>query len=101
ISNCCANIFEPSVPCLGTPAELRRLFRQGTHEAVVLTFISMHRMCRYGPPPAAQCRARADLDLPAHAVAAGRVQLPASAALLGLWRGSDRRFGVVGGGGRS
>ncbi len=46
--------------------------------------------------PAAQCRARHDLDLPAHAVAAGRLQLPPSADLFGLWRRSDRAFRTVG-----
>src|ERR1700694_5596139 len=49
-----------------------------------------------GAAPAAQCRACDDLDLPAHAVAAGRVQLPASADLLGLWRRGDRAFRAVG-----
>ena len=46
--------------------------------------------------PAAQCRPRADLDLPAHAVAAGRLQLPAPADLLGLWRRGDRTVRTVG-----
>ena len=45
---------------------------------------------------AAQCRPRADLDLPAHAVAAGRLQLPPSADLLGLWRRGDRALRAVG-----
>src|ERR1700730_12376337 len=49
-----------------------------------------------GAAPAAQCRACDDLDLPAHAVAAGRLQLPASADLLGLWRRGDRAFRAVG-----
>src|ERR1700692_3653442 len=49
-----------------------------------------------GAAPAAQGRACDDLDLPAHAVAAGRVQLPSSADLLGLWRRGDRAFRPVG-----
>src|SRR5947209_5899961 len=49
-----------------------------------------------GWPPAAQCRSRHDLDLPAHIVAAGRLQLPPSADLLGLRRRSDRAFRTVG-----
>ena len=56
----------------------------------------MHGLCQHGPSSAAQRRARADLDLPAHAVAAGRLQLPASADLLGLWRRSDRTVRIVG-----
>ena len=43
-----------------------------------------------GPSPAAQCRTRTDLALPPYAVATGRLQLPASADLLGLWRRGDR-----------
>src|SRR5882757_4523979 len=56
----------------------------------------MPALRRLDPTAAAQCRARPDLDLPAHAVAAGRLQLPASADLLGLWRRSDRAVRTVG-----
>src|SRR6267154_3638923 len=45
---------------------------------------------------AAQCRTRDDLALPAHAVAAGRLQLPPSADLLGLRRRGDRAFRTMG-----
>src|SRR5258708_4875373 len=45
---------------------------------------------------AAQCRTRDDLALPAHAVAAGRLQLPPSADLLGLRRRGDRALRTVG-----
>ena len=55
-----------------------------------------HRLCQHYPSSAAQCRSRADLALSAHAVAAGRLQLPASADLLGLWRRGDRTFRIVG-----
>src|SRR5882757_4669242 len=56
----------------------------------------MPALRRLDPTAAAQCRARPDLDLPAHAVAAGRLQLQASADLLGLWRRSDRTLRTVG-----
>src|SRR5476651_613094 len=59
-------------------------------------FIALLRLRRRDTAPAAQCRARDDLDLPAHAVTAGRLQLPPSADLLGLWRRSDRAFRPVG-----
>ena len=58
--------------------------------------LSMHGLCRDGPSPAAQCRTRADLALPPHAVATGRLQLPPSADLLGLWRRGDRAIRIVG-----
>src|ERR1700731_4762807 len=49
-----------------------------------------------GAAPAALRRACDDLDLPAHAVAAGGLQLPGSADLLGLWRRGDRALWAVG-----
>jgi hypothetical protein len=45
---------------------------------------------------AATGRPRDNLALSAHALAAGRLQLPASADLLGLRRRSDRAFWIVG-----
>ena len=45
---------------------------------------------------AARSRPRADLAVSAHAVTAGRLQLPASADLLGVWRRGDRAFRTVG-----
>src|SRR5882757_1282438 len=57
---------------------------------------ALSRLRRCGATAAAQCRARHDLDLPAHAVAAGRLQLPPSADLFGLWRRGDRALRVVG-----
>lgn len=56
----------------------------------------MHGMCQHCAAAAAQCRPRIDLDLSAHAVAAGRLQLPTSADLLGLWRRGDRTFWIMG-----
>src|SRR6476660_9963103 len=56
----------------------------------------MHGLCHNSPSPAAQCRTRTDLDLPPHAVAAGWLQLPAPADLLGLWRRGDRAIWIVG-----
>src|SRR5882762_3228941 len=56
----------------------------------------MPALRRRGPTAAAQSRARRDLDLPPHAVAAGRLQLPPSADLLGLWRRGDRALWTMG-----
>ena len=95
ISKCGVNICEYSVPRFGTPARLRRHLG-AAHEAFIHALITMHRVCHDGPAAAAQCRSRADLDLPAHAVAAGRLQLPASADLLGLRRRSHRTLRPVG-----
>ena len=53
-------------------------------------------LCRNGFANSAQCGTRDDLALPAHAVAAGRLQLPSPADLLGLWRRGDRAFRAVG-----
>src|SRR4051812_35428416 len=56
----------------------------------------MHGLCHDGPATTAQRRSRTDLDLPAYAVAVGRLQLPASADLLGVWRRSHRTLRTVG-----
>jgi hypothetical protein len=69
---------------------------QIAHEAIIAGFTALSRLRRRGASSAPQCRAGNDLDLPAHAVAAGRVQLPPSADLLGLWRRGDRTVRVVG-----
>src|SRR5260370_22148155 len=66
--------------------------QHSAHEAFTFPFIALFRLRRRGATPAAQCGARDDLDLPAHAVAAGRLQLPSSADLFGLWRRGDRTF---------
>src|SRR5664279_3158567 len=58
--------------------------------------MAVPRLRRRGATPAAQCGPRHDLDLPAHAVTSGRLQLPPSADLFGLWRRSDRAFRAVG-----
>ncbi len=70
--------------------------QHSAHEAFTLTFIALSRLRRRGATPAAQCGARDDLDLPAHPVAAGRLQLPSFADLFGLWRRGDRAFRAVG-----
>jgi len=51
-----------------------------------------------GPSPASQCRTRIDLALPPYAVASGRLQLPASADVLGLWGRGDRAVWMWAGG---
>src|SRR5713226_6121780 len=51
---------------------------------------------RDGFANSAPCGTRDDLALPAHAVTAGRLQLPSPADLLGLWRRGDRAFRIVG-----
>src|SRR3984893_7716522 len=66
------------------------------HEALIVP-LARPRLHRPDSAPSAQCRPRADLDLPAHAVAAGRLQLPALADLLGLWRRGHRAVRAVGG----
>jgi hypothetical protein len=58
--------------------------------------MAVSRLRRNGATAAAQCGPCHDLDLPAHAVATGRLQLPSSADLFGLWRRSDRAFRTVG-----
>jgi hypothetical protein len=59
-------------------------------------YFPLSRLCRRRAAPAAQCRARHDLDLPAHAVAVGWLQLPSSSDLFGLWRRGDRAFRIMG-----
>ena len=59
-------------------------------------FFPLSRLRRRRTAPAAQCRARRDLDLPPHAVTAGRLQLPSSTDLFGLWRRGDRAFRIMG-----
>ena len=54
------------------------------------------RLRQRGAAAAAQCRARRELALPGHAVAAGRLQLPPFADLFGLRRRGDRAFRPVG-----
>src|SRR5438876_11043581 len=51
---------------------------------------------RRNATPASQCRTRVDLDLPAHPVASGWLQLSALADLLGLCRRGDRTVWAVG-----
>jgi hypothetical protein len=58
--------------------------------------MAVPRLRRRGATPAAQCGPCRDLDLSAHAVTAGRLQLPPSAELFGVWRRSDRAFRPVG-----
>jgi len=57
---------------------------------------ALSRLRRDVSATSAQRRARADLDLPANAVAAGRLQLPSSADLFSLWRRGDRAFWALG-----
>ena len=57
---------------------------------------ALSRLRRRGATPAAQRRTRDDLDLSPHVVAAGRLQLPTSADLLGLRRRGDRAFWIMG-----
>src|SRR5213078_146690 len=66
--------------------------QQAAHEAVIV----LSRLYRRDATPAAQCRAGVDLDLPAYPVAAGRLQLPTPADLLGLCRRGDRALWAVG-----
>jgi hypothetical protein len=76
----------------GNRANPRPRVQHAAHEA----FIVLSRLHRRDAAPASQCRARVDLDLPAHPVAAGWLQLPALADLLGLCRRGDRALWAVG-----
>jgi hypothetical protein len=77
-------------------ADPRLRLQHAAYEAFIISFMAVPRLRRRGAAAAAQCGPRDDLDLPAHALAAGRLQLPSSADLLGLWRRSDRAFRPVG-----
>jgi hypothetical protein len=57
---------------------------------------ALFRLLRRRPASAAQRRTRDDLGLSAHAVAAGRLQLQASANLFGLCRRGDRALRAMG-----
>src|ERR1035438_2768907 len=82
---------------LGNYANPRSGSGHGAQEALMFKHLVLSR-ARFPSlaAPAAQRRPRTDLDLPPHAVAAGRLQLPALADLLGLWRRSDRAFWTLG-----
>src|SRR4029450_3242935 len=71
----------------GNSRKTTYMAQHGAHRSV--TAKTMHGLCQHGAPSAAKCGASADLDLPAYAVATGRLQLPASADLLGVWRRGD------------
>src|ERR1700687_4632416 len=83
-----------SVP--GNHATLCTSLQHAAYEAFIVTAFPLSGLRRHGPAPAAQCRACDDLDLPAHPLAAGRLQLPSSADLFGLWRRGDRAVRAVG-----
>src|SRR4051794_20568159 len=68
--------------------------QQSAHEAFSLrALFHPHRVRASAPAP---IRPRADLAVPTHAVAAGRLQLPAPADLLRLWRRGDRTVRALG-----
>jgi hypothetical protein len=77
----------------GNRASLRPGLQQTAHEAFTVSLCGLRQ--RSGAT-AAQCRARDDLGLSTHFVAAGRFQLPASAELLGLRRRGDRALWTLG-----
>ena len=81
-----------SVP--GNRANQRSGLQQVAYEAFIVTALCGLR--QRSRSAAAQRRARPHLDLPTHTVAFGRLQLPPSAVLFGLWRRSDRTFRPVG-----
>jgi hypothetical protein len=81
---------------LGNSRKTTYIVLHGICRSFVITAKTMHGLCQHRPSSAAQCRTRADMDLSAFAVAAGRLQLPASADMLGVWRRSDRTFRFVG-----
>src|ERR1700710_2161429 len=69
---------------------------QTAYETFSARFIAMPGLRRRAAKASAQRRSRADLAVPAHAVTAGRIQLPPSADLLGLWRRGHRALRTVG-----
>lgn len=69
-------------------------FQQKAHEAFIVPLLPGLRQRRGAA--AAQCGTRGDLDLPTYFIAAGRLQLPSFADLLGLWRRGDRALRTVG-----
>jgi hypothetical protein len=77
---------------LGNRANPRPSVQHAAHEAL----IDLSRLRRSDAAPASQCRARIDLDLPAHPLAAGWLQLSALADLFGLCRRGDRALWAVG-----
>ena len=81
---------------LGNTRKTTYIVQHGARRSFIVTSKTMHGLCQHSPSSAAQCGTRADLDLPAHTVALGRLQLPASADLFGVWRRSDRAFRPVG-----
>jgi len=58
--------------------------------------MALRGLRKRGGAAAPQCWTRDDLGLPAHPIAAGWLQLPASAELLGLWRRGDRALWTLG-----
>src|SRR3979409_1702609 len=84
-----------AVPCNGTGQNVPSN-EQAAYEASSARFIAVPGLRRCAATTAAQRWARADLAVPAHAVTAGRIQLPPSADLLGLWRRGHRALRPVG-----
>jgi hypothetical protein len=81
---------------LGNTRKTTYIVRHGARRSFIVTSKTMHGLCQHGPSSAAKCGTRADLDLPAYAVAAGWLQLPAFADMLGVWRRSDRTLRPMG-----
>jgi hypothetical protein len=81
---------------LRNPASPSECLQHTAYETFIATVIASSGLHRPGTAPAAQCGARADLDLPAHALTAGRLQLSPPADLFGLWRRGDRALRAVG-----
>jgi hypothetical protein len=81
---------------LGNTRKTTYIVQHGARRSFIVTSKTMHGLCQHCPSSAAQCGTRADLALPAHAVAAGRLQLPAFADMFGVWRRGDRTFRIVG-----
>ena len=96
ISESVAQLPAPAGSMHRNHANPRSRLQHAAHEAFIIFFMAVPRLRRRGAAAAAQCGPRDDLDLPAHAVGAGRLQLPPSADLFGLWRPSDRAFRPVG-----
>jgi len=92
--NICASVTQMHVRSSSVPGNRANTGSANGHSAYEIFALSGLQRCNSAAP--AQCRARDDLALPAHAVAAGRLQLPPSADLFRVRRRGDRTFRAVG-----
>src|SRR5436305_2031335 len=78
------------------PAQTCSTMSRPLNETSVEIFSALRGLFPDHATAAPQCRTRHDLAVPAYAFAAGRIQLPPSADLLGICGRSDRPLRPVG-----